>query len=408
MSEITTGMIEAAARAFYNGAGVLTNWNKLVKHSADVADNYRRAMRHALTAALAAAPSDDDALKWVAKWHKAIREAESMAFDANWEDYVASLEVIGNELARRLAAAPTQNEGGDVERVALAICEGAGDSWEDLTETERDWHYRDARSAIAAVAALAAPAPAEPEKGYTVELGGQVFTQAQWEAVQTYCEGTSAEAVQPVSDPDKSTEPSEDELFNPVYDIITDVLDEYTDMGVRHEVAVEIIDRVRKAGAWPDEPSEGERESDMRPDEAAMVAVKKALSMFLDERQIILTVGQMQSRGVLFRMRDRSEPGEAEREAVTMRRFHKSYPGMPDLWHTSCEDHPDWGTCAEKDQAEQDVDAHMKSEHSAPVSRDAELIVEAKRFADYRERDGQHNAATLVRRLVEHIEAVTK
>lgn len=55
-------------------------------------------------------------------------------------------------------------------------------------------------------------------------------------------------------------EPSEDELFNPVYDIITDVLDEYTDMGVRHEVAVEIIDRVRIAGAWPTEPSEDERE----------------------------------------------------------------------------------------------------------------------------------------------------
>lgn len=37
--------------------------------------------------------------------------------------------------------------------------------------------------------------PAEAQQGYTVELGGQMFTQAQWETVQTYIEGSPAESL---------------------------------------------------------------------------------------------------------------------------------------------------------------------------------------------------------------------
>jgi hypothetical protein len=37
--------------------------------------------------------------------------------------------------------------------------------------------------------------PAEATSGYTVELGGEVFTQAQWEAVQEYVQGRIAQVT---------------------------------------------------------------------------------------------------------------------------------------------------------------------------------------------------------------------
>ena len=35
---------------------------------------------------------------------------------------------------------------------------------------------------------------------------------------------------------------------------------------------------------------------------------------------------------------------------ITARRFHKSYPGMDDLYHTYCEQCPDWGTCGTQEE----------------------------------------------------------
>jgi hypothetical protein len=39
------------------------------------------------------------------------------------------------------------------------------------------------------------------QDGYAVEVGGQVFTQAQWEAVHTYAQNTSAETAEPEPEP---------------------------------------------------------------------------------------------------------------------------------------------------------------------------------------------------------------
>ncbi|MBC9927215.1 hypothetical protein [Leucobacter sp. cx-169] len=49
---------------------------------------------------------------------------------------------------------------------------------------------------------------------------------------------------------------------------------------------------------------------------------------------------------------------------VSMVRFHQSYMGLPDLWHVSCKDHPEFGTCAESGQARQDLEEHVASAHA--------------------------------------------
>ena len=67
-----------------------------------------------------------------------------------------------------------------VEKVARAIedADATGNAeWEDL--------------ARAAIDAMRGPAPAD-DPGYHVELGGQRFTQTQWEALQPYIEGRLA------------------------------------------------------------------------------------------------------------------------------------------------------------------------------------------------------------------------
>ena len=53
---------------------------------------------------------------------------------------------------------------------------------------------------------------------------------------------------------------------------------------------------------------------------------------------------------------------------VTMRRVHASYPGVPDLFHTSCTEHPRFGTCEEMDAAAATARAHAATAHSKPTS----------------------------------------
>ena len=63
------------------------------------------------------------------------------------------------------------------------------------------------------------------------------------------------------------------------------------------------------------EPRKDGRDADMHPDEAALHAVKEVLLVNLGSPEtVVRIVGEMQSRGVLFRMRDRAEPSEDERE----------------------------------------------------------------------------------------------
>lgn len=50
-------------------------------------------------------------------------------------------------------------------------------------------------------------------------------------------------------------------------------------------------------------------------------------------------------------------------DPTSMQSFHQSYPEMPDLWHTYCSEHPDFGTCAEEAQAQRDIDTHLASAH---------------------------------------------
>lgn len=46
-----------------------------------------------------------------------------------------------------------------------------------------------------------------------------------------------------------------------------------------------------------------------------------------------------------------------------MKPFHQTYPGLPDLFHTYCSDHPDFGTCAEEAKAHRDIANHLDAEH---------------------------------------------
>lgn len=46
---------------------------------------------------------------------------------------------------------------------------------------------------------------------------------------------------------------------------------------------------------------------------------------------------------------------------VDVRPFHGRIPGMPDLFHTYCDEHPEFGTCASEEQAHVDVATHLSS-----------------------------------------------
>lgn len=50
--------------------------------------------------------------------------------------------------------------------------------------------------------------------------------------------------------------------------------------------------------------------------------------------------------------------------------FHQSYPGMPDLFHVSCAEHPDYGFCGERDQADAAATDHAYRAHTRPRRAD--------------------------------------
>lgn len=45
--------------------------------------------------------------------------------------------------------------------------------------------------------------------------------------------------------------------------------------------------------------------------------------------------------------------------STRVERFHQTYPGMPDLFHTYCDEHPEFGTCADEAQAHRDIADHI-------------------------------------------------
>ncbi|MFJ6429699.1 hypothetical protein [Microbacterium maritypicum] len=50
---------------------------------------------------------------------------------------------------------------------------------------------------------------------------------------------------------------------------------------------------------------------------------------------------------------------------TSMKRFHGLIPGMLPLFHTYCSEHPDFGTCADEEQAHRDIADHLSAEHAA-------------------------------------------
>ncbi len=47
-----------------------------------------------------------------------------------------------------------------------------------------------------------------------------------------------------------------------------------------------------------------------------------------------------------------------------MRPFHRPYPGLPDLFHTYCSDHPDFAYCGTRNAAENAIREHLGVAHS--------------------------------------------
>lgn len=46
-----------------------------------------------------------------------------------------------------------------------------------------------------------------------------------------------------------------------------------------------------------------------------------------------------------------------------MSKSHNTYPGLPELFHTYCPGHLDWGTCSEEAQAHRDIAEHLEKKH---------------------------------------------
>lgn len=49
---------------------------------------------------------------------------------------------------------------------------------------------------------------------------------------------------------------------------------------------------------------------------------------------------------------------------IRIEKFHQSYPGVEDLYHTYCSEHPDWGVCSTKPLAEEEILLHRAEEHN--------------------------------------------
>lgn len=50
-------------------------------------------------------------------------------------------------------------------------------------------------------------------------------------------------------------------------------------------------------------------------------------------------------------------------DTVTMYPFHRTYPGTEPLFHTSCKEHPRWGTCGTRGEAADAIRTHLDKEH---------------------------------------------
>ena len=391
--EPTTEMIEAAARALAQDAAnrndmmTYPNWESM-PHS--FAEMYRAKARAALSAALAAAPSVDDADKWVAEWRKTVRNADSATFEGYWDKYVASLESIGDELANRLAAAPTQDEGG--VRIALDRVREMYQN-NDITDYET---YVEIHEMIEEAAVLAAPATAEPEPLYLV---------------------TIKLPKNPKHDPrNKKT------AGCPVSEECTDSTGEHHTVIARSEAEVEDvrktfehITRVEKASSWVDDSAaprcvcafKGMKDQCpkcARPSEEEREKLEARARTFAQKQN-----DWAESHEQPFGLDEDSFVAGAEWAAaevlppVGSGRKLTAWPTKGEILATFCaEDRLSFGRW---------LSAYEQTlmGKPAPVSRDAELIAEAKAQADYL--DGQigiAHLAGLIRRLVEAYEAVTK
>lgn len=56
---------------------------------------------------------------------------------------------------------------------------------------------------------------------------------------------------------------------------------------------------------------------------------------------------------------------EEPQRPTSMKRFHGLIPGMLPLFHTYCEEHSGFGTCADEEQAHRDIADHLSAEHAA-------------------------------------------
>lgn len=72
--------------------------------------------------------------------------------------------------------------------------------------------------------------------------------------------------------------------------------------------------------------------------------------------------------GGLVTARDREAPDLMAALMLTLPkikvyRFHETYPGMEDLYHVSCDQHPEFGCCANEKDANLAAAEHRMEEH---------------------------------------------
>ena len=391
--EPTTEMIEAAARALAQDAAnrndmmTYPNWESM-PHS--FAEMYRAKARAALSAALAAAPSVDDADKWVAEWRKTVRNADSATFEGYWDKYVASLESIGDELANRLAAAPTQDEGG--VRIALDRVREMYQN-NDITDYET---YVEIHEMIEEVAALAAPAS---EAGLAAKIREILDRdEADYDAALEY----------------KNPETRREGLADRALMRIQKLVDEYPAAPASAEPSWELRPESR-----PDQ------RIDVRLNDAAVMTISAGGSVRVNFVKDHLVPAEPEcgkpwcenpraDHRIHFR-NGLPEPSEDELEqtarVVTRGLDTDCARGFCIgkcshlMWACEkCSFEGGWGS--PRDVLEKLAAEHVCPSNPAPVSRDAELIAEAKRFLSFR--SFKHPEHGLIRRLVEAYEEATK
>lgn len=88
-----------------------------------------------------------------------LRELSDRVFHGDTEP--GDFRIIDRAADALVARQPTED---DREAIAKALCEGADTCWNDLTEQELVWHYRDAESVLAAGFSRAAVPDAATER----------------------------------------------------------------------------------------------------------------------------------------------------------------------------------------------------------------------------------------------------